>query len=177
MSDKSSATVKPFMSSSTHLMAGSLDDGGLFGVSRTRAFLFCLSHTKYFTETVEETLPKSAVLTSPNFPNPYDRDTCSIETIQVTKGKTIKLHFTDFSTQPYRDHVIIRDGNSTLLSVPGSYGEPEGYLSGCVGKDVFSCNRPSLPDDIFSFTETVHVKFETDDAKQVSGWRLEWSEV
>ena len=143
-------------------------------------FSFAFHIPEYFTETVldEETLPTSGVLTSPNFPNPYDSEICSIETFQVTKGKTIKLHFTDFNTEPYRDHLVIRDGNSTLLSVPGSYGEPEGYLSGCVRNDVFSrCKRESLPDDIFSFTEPVHVKFTTDEDLQMSGWRLEWSEV
>ena len=50
----------------------------------------------------EGSQPKSGVLVSPNYPNDYlprQQDGYLEERIQVAKGKVIKLHFSNFSTE------------------------------------------------------------------------------
>ena len=110
-----------------------------------------------------ESLPTSGVLTSPNFPANYPLDLHERKTIEVAKGSVIKIHFTDFNlevvgqlegTEPV-DYLEITDGDGTMLE---RFGE-----------------MWSLPHDVTSNSETVHILFHTDESVTRSGWRLEWS--
>ena len=99
---------------------------------------------------------------SPNYPSNYlprQQDGHLEERIQVTKGKVIKLHFSDFATESQIDVLTIRDIFGDNSSVLGS----------------FSGN--SIPDDIVSQSNVVDILFKPDTSLQKSGWRLEWTEV
>ena len=97
-------------------------------------------------------------MTSPNFPRLYPKNHWFTQTITVPEGKAIKLHFTDFNTELGTDFITVTSGNSYY---------PAPHLSG-----------NSLPKDIVSPYDTVHVIFKTHHkSRGRSGWRLEWSEV
>ena len=97
-------------------------------------------------------------MTSPNFPRLYPKNRWFTQTITVPEGKAIKLHFTDFNTELGTDFITVTSGNSYY---------PAPHLSG-----------NSLPKDIVSPYDTVHVIFKTHHkSRGRSGWRLEWSEV
>ena len=64
----------------------------------------------------EESLPKSGVLTSPNYPQRYPNNHDSTQTIQVAEGKTISFAITDFNTELEYDYVKIIDGDGTNLN-------------------------------------------------------------
>merc|ERR1719365_55796 len=112
----------------------------------------------------EEIMPKSGVLTSPNYPNSYPNDHHSTQTVEVEEGKVIRYRWTSFHTEgqlrtsgiPY-DYVEIvdEDGTSLMTKTAGS----------------------SLPSPGTSNTNIMHVDFHTDGSSTRSGWRLEWSEV
>ena len=102
-------------------------------------------------------LPKSGILTSPNYPQSYPRSHDSIQAIRVAEGKTIQIRFTEFYTEPKYDYVEISDGDGTILlhKESGSWGGPEYIVTN---------------------TNEAFVKFHTDRTTQRKGWRLEWSE-
>jgi len=112
----------------------------------------------------EESMPKSGVLTSPNYPNSYPNDHDSTQTIEVAEGKTIRYVWTNFQIEgsgpggPY-DYVEIVDG-------PVENGN---FL-------MFRTYGSSLPPPGTSNTNIMHVKFHTDGDTTRGGWRLEWSE-
>ena len=60
----------------------------------------------------EEILPKSGVLTSPNYPERYPNSHDSTQTIQVAEGKAIRWTWTNFNTEPEYDYVQIVDRGS-----------------------------------------------------------------
>merc|ERR1712168_1107750 len=118
----------------------------------------------------EESIPKSGVLKSPNYPNDYPNDHDSTQTVEVAEGKTIRYVWTNFHTEgwspnrgpggpggPY-DYVEIVDEDGTIL-MSKKYGS-------------------SLPPDYpgASHTNIMHVKFHTDGDTTRPGWRLEWNE-
>ena len=106
----------------------------------------------------EESMPKSGVLTSPDYPELYPNNHDSTQTIQVAEGKTIRWSWTHFDTESSRyDYVQIVDEDGTDLT-PKYWGS-------------------SLPLPSTSHSNIVHVKFHTDGDTQRTGWRLEWSEV
>ena len=102
-------------------------------------------------------LPKSGILTSPNYPQSYPSSHDSSQAIRVAEGNTIQIHFTEFDTERKYDYVEINDGDGTILlhKESGSWGGPE---------------------DIVTNTNEAFVKFHTDITTQRKGWRLEWSE-
>ena len=104
--------------------------------------------------------PANGVLTSPNFPEEYPDTHDSDHIIQVSEGKTLRLHFTSFNTDSGRDYVSIVDDDGDEWGVPKLWGN-------------------SVPEDIViqDPNENVHVKFHTDGDRQRSGWRLEWTEL
>ena len=104
-------------------------------------------------------LPKSGVLTSPNYPERYYRDRRCTQTIQVAEGKTIRFAFTSFNTQDELDYVEIKDEDGTDLT---------GRLSG--NRLPFS----GLPRT--SNSNIMHVLFNSNRDEERSGWRLEWNE-
>ena len=111
-----------------------------------------------------ETEGSRGVLTSPNWPRIYPNDYESTWVIQVEKGQSIKLDFTDFDTDP-NDFIQITDAN----------GEAMGYGRGPLENGTAS----GL---LFRFTivyplDTLHLKFTTDNNRRHSGWRLEWSQI
>ena len=106
----------------------------------------------------DESLPKSGVLLSPNYPSPYPRSYDNTDTIKVTEGKTIRLQFTYFDTKAFGDYVQAVDGDGTLLTrkLTGQLGWVSGFESN---------------------SNIVHIKFHTDSSSQhARGWRLEWNE-
>ena len=139
------------------------------GVSQSK---FTLSFTLSYTGTPKppkEEHQSSGVLTSPNFgKGPYLNNLNFQQTIQVDKGKTIKIHFTDFrieaSPDPEyreRDWVMITDGDGSTLA------------------DI--CPWPGFNErnieDIVSKTDTITVLFHTDNSvNNFDGWRLVWGE-
>ena len=110
----------------------------------------------------EGSQPKSGVLVSPNYPNDYlprQQDGYLEERIQVTKGKVIKLHFSNFATEVQIDVLTIMDIFGDNISVLGSF------------------SGSAIPDDIVSQSNVVDISFQPDTSVQKSGWRLEWTEV
>ena len=104
----------------------------------------------------EESMPKSGVLTSPDYPERYPNNHDSTQTIQVAEGKTIRWAWTHFNTESSRyDYVEIVDEDGFNLT---------GKIGGT-----------TLPPPGASNTRIVHVKFYTDGDTQRTGWRLEWS--
>ena len=114
----------------------------------------------------EESLPKSGVLTSPNYPSHYPNSHDSTQTIEVAKGKTINFAWRSFNTEPEYDYVQIVDGDGTNLTpkISGQASPPPGETP------RFSSN-----------TNIIHVKFHTNGDTEDwwirrTGWRLEWTE-
>ena len=115
----------------------------------------------------EDSMPKSGVLTSPNYPNNYPNDEDSTQTVEVAEGKTIRYVWTNFHTEgcngacnggpagPY-DYVEIVDEDGTIL-MSKKYGS-------------------SLPSPGTSNSNIMYVKFATDGDTTRPGWRLEWNE-
>ena len=102
----------------------------------------------------EESMPKSGVLTSPNYPESYPNDHDSTQTIKVTAGKTIRYNFTDFKTERNYDYVqLVDEGINLTRKIAG-----KGGFSGVTNSNV------------------VHVNFHTDGSNGKSGWRMEWTE-
>ena len=106
-------------------------------------------------------------MTSPNFGvGDYPNNLNNKQTIQVEKGKAVKIHFTDFVVEACPggdcDYVTITEGDgSTLANI-----RP---------------NRPGfgvedVAEEFISRTDTVHVLFHTDSSRMHSGWRLIWGE-
>ena len=110
----------------------------------------------------KESLPKSGVLKSPNYPQRYPNDHDSTQTVEVAEGKTIHYVWTDFQIEsgsgpdgPY-DYVEIVDEDGTSL--------------------LYKARGYSLPSPGTSNTNIMHVKFHTDGGTRRPGWRLEWNE-
>ena len=105
----------------------------------------------------EESMPKSGVLMSPNYPQRYPSSHDSSQTIKVAEDKRIRFGFTNFDTEPEYDWVEVEDEDGTNL-VPRTWGS----------------RRP--PPGIMSSSNIIHVNFHSDGSEQRSGWRMEWTE-
>ena len=105
---------------------------------------------------IGESIPRSGVLTSPNYPSPYPNSHDSSQTIKVAEGKTIRVRWTNFDIELEYDYVQIVDEYGT---------EPTPRMSG---------NRLKAPFD--SNSNIVRIKFHTDGDTTRTGWRLEWTE-
>ena len=109
----------------------------------------------------------NGVLTSPNFGVAFYPHNLNLkQTIQVEKGKAIRIHFTDFDVEqtPHGqcDYVVITEGDgSTLANIRPS---------------TPSFGLKDIADEFFSKTDTVHILFHTDDSINRQGWRLIWGE-
>jgi len=109
----------------------------------------------------DESLPKSGVLTSPNYPERYPNSHDSTQTIEVAEGKTIHFTITNFNTEPEYDYVEIIDEDGTNVTPPSSGGLRDLQLA------EQQCSSNS---------NIAHVKFHTDGDTQRTGWRIEWNE-
>ena len=137
----------------------------------------------------EESLPKSGVLTSPNYtsgryPNNHD----STQTIRVAEGKTIRYLFTSFRTEPDNDWVLLVDGDGTDLAYYS--GKENERLWSMRGTAWYNCEKeqkcttPTVADYEWSYmshryysnSNVMHVKFHTNGDIRWSGWRMEWIE-
>merc|ERR1719234_2797455 len=102
---------------------------------------------------ISGTLPTKGVQTSPGYPGRYPSNHDSTQTIQVSQGKGVKLHFTQLSVERPYDYVHIVDDD---------------------GHDVYLYEVPDI--DLIILRDIVDVVFHTDGSEQRSGWKLEWSE-
>merc|ERR1719430_1651134 len=111
--------------------------------------------------------PTSGILTSTNYPDGnYPNNEDHTQTIRVPKGNTIRMEFLDFRVEdcPHSadspecpDFVLVFDDDRTLLA---------------------ASSDDSLEDlEIVSRTETVHIRFSTDQSISKAGWRLSWGMV
>ena len=98
------------------------------------------------------------MLTSLNFPKGYFSNIDQVQKIQVPKGNTIRIRFTDFECEREFDTVTITDKDGTRL----------GFLDGGVNSD------DDWRKEIVSNSDTVEVLFRTDDSNYKKGWRLDW---
>ena len=102
----------------------------------------------------EESMPKSGVLTSPNYPESYPNNHDSTQTIEVAEGKTIQLSWTSFNTERKYDYVTVVNEDVAEVVLTGY----------------------DLPANFDSDSNILHIKFHTDGDTQSTGWRLEWTE-
>ena len=107
----------------------------------------------------EESMLKSGVLTSPNYPNDYPNNHDSTQTVVVAEGKTIRYVWTDFQVE----------GGSCSYDWVEIVDE-DGYP--LMSKECGS----SLPSSGTSNNHIMRVKFHTDGDTTRTGWRLEWNE-
>jgi len=117
--------------------------------------------------------PTNGVITSPNWPEKYPhnyQDDCQIS---VEDGFLITLKFTDFEIENYDgscsgtcsfDWVTVVDGDGTEL-LPRS----------CCQKCPPDCGY--MPPEITSKTNTVIIKFKSDDVVKAKGFRLIWTRI
>ena len=116
----------------------------------------------------------AGVVTSPNHPDKYPENLDQTQTLQVQRGKILRLEFTRFAVQSCGDvttcpchYVKITDGDGTTLmdnSCGYSSRDPswDGYFQ---------------PPTVTTKTNTVEIFFHTDGSGTRSGWSLSWSAV
>ena len=123
----------------------------------------------------ERKLPTSGVLTSPNFPCGYLNDLDLVQRVQVPKGNTIWIRFTDLKIEPRHN---VRSPTETVTVTDGD-GTRLGYFNGG-RRDSFDYEDDDSDEwknnEIVSNTDTVDVLFHTDSSGYMAGWRLEWGE-
>ena len=98
------------------------------------------------------------VMTSPTVSSResnYPPNIHETRTIEVPKGKKIRMQFSQYDVESCCDYVRITDEDGTVLK-----------------KDK---HQPAKK-PIVSSTDTVHVLFYTDSTIERKGWRLEWGE-
>ena len=116
----------------------------------------------------------AGVVTSPNYPDNYPNNLDQTQTLQVQRGKILRLEFTHFAvivcgsiTACSCDYVKITDGDGTTL-MDNSCG--------------YSSEDPSYslyfqPPTITTSTNTVEIFFHTNIDHTRVGWSLSWIEV
>ena len=114
-------------------------------------------------------MPKSGVLTSPNYPDRYPHNQHSTQIIQVAEGNTIRFAWTDFDTEYPYDYVQIQDENGTDLM-------PYAKISG-TSKSLPPPVWGSMLGQYVSSSNIIQVKFSTNYNHAYTGWRLEWYEI
>ena len=97
----------------------------------------------------------------------YPNDLNDKQTIQVEKGKAIRILFTDFDVETSglyhdMDYIIITEGDGSTLAT--------------IHPDDRSFGRTAFAEEFISKTDTVHVLFHTDSSVRRAGWRLIWGE-
>ena len=104
---------------------------------------------------------KEGVLTSPNYPSKYPNNHKKTKAIEGGPGTVLVLEFTAFDIESHAscrfDYLKIRDGNGTTL----------------MGKTCGS----SLPNQITSRTNIVHLDFKTNSKGKRTGWSVYWRDV
>merc|ERR1719234_2261477 len=113
----------------------------------------------------EESMPKSGVLMSPNYPQRYPSNHDSTQIVEVAEGKYIRFEFTNFNTEPEYDWVQVVDPSGTHLTPVEDGGK------------IWGSSLPPHSPGIRSKSNIIHVNFHTDGPGQRSGWRMEWTET
>ena len=118
----------------------------------------------------------TGVVTSPNHPGYYPDNLDKTQTLQVERGKILRLEFTHFAVWTCGsittwqacpcDYVKITDGDGTILmdNSCGSSSDP-------------SDSTYFQPPTITTRTNTVEIFFHTDDVDTRPGWSLSWIAV
>ena len=114
----------------------------------------------------------TGVFTSPNYPDNYPNNLDQTQTLQVQRGKILRLEFTHFAvivcgsiTACSCDYVKITDGDgTTLMDNSCGYSDPSSSL-------YFQ------PPTITTSTNTVEIFFHTNIDHTRVGWSLSWIEV
>ena len=99
------------------------------------------------------------VMTSPTnvmtSPTNYPPNIHETRTIEVPKGKKIRMQFSQYEVESCCDYVRITDEDGTVLKED---------------------KHQPAKNPIVSRTDTVHVLFHSDASVERKGWRLEWGE-
>ena len=61
--------------------------------------------------------PKSGEFKSPNYPEPYERNTYIEKFLEAPKGSSIEITIKDFETRAYYDYLTIFDGYGNEIAV------------------------------------------------------------
>ena len=141
---------------------------------RPKAYPTCLSSIKLCKFISKFTsswflLLTAGVVTSPNYPDNYPNNLDQTQTLQVQRGKMLRLEFTHFavywgSTCQY-DYVKITDGDgTTLMDNSCGYSDP-------------SHSPYFRPPTITTRSNTVEIFFHTNIDHTSVGWSLSWSAV
>ncbi|XP_022107899.1 cubilin-like isoform X2 [Acanthaster planci] len=100
----------------------------------------------------------SAIIISPNYPNPYPHDVECIWTVQIQDNGRIKFTITDLSIEEHAncvyDYVEVRDGFDETAAFVGRY-----------------CHADAIPPPFVSTANTLWVKFKSDVSVSAGGFR------
>ena len=99
------------------------------------------------------TLSAPGVITSPNYPSKYPRNTVKTDTIQVDQGQAVIIDFTALDVHS-SDFLKITDGDGTTL------------LANTAGS--------SLPDRVTSQSNVINILFTTNHNGEGTGWSASW---
>ena len=115
---------------------------------------------------VEEELPTSGVLTSPDYPERYDNDMDVVQWIEVPEGNTIWMQFSHFDLELPYDTVTISDQDGSLL---GHFYDDDRDGDDRIDYGDWTTKK------MVSKTNKVKVRFVTDPTgNDFKGWRLTW---
>ena len=117
----------------------------------------------------------AGVVTSPNYPDNYPNNLDQTQTLQVQRGKMLRLEFTHFDVEPCVNgmatcpcnYVKITDGDGTTL------------MDNSCGYSLYDSSSSSYfqPPTITTRTNTVEIFFHTDGIYTRTGWSLSWIAV
>ena len=115
---------------------------------------------------MEEELPTSGVLTSPDYPERYDNDMDVVQWIEVPEGNTIWMQFSHFDIELPYDTVTISDQDGSLL---GHFYDDDRDGDDRIDYGDWTTKK------MVSKTNKVKVRFVTDPTgNDFKGWRLTW---
>ena len=115
-------------------------------------------------------------MSSPNFPGNYPNNVEKQDTIKVEQEMLILIDFTAFNIESHLtcafDHLTITDEDgTTLMEKSCGFNRKGTVIVG--GQNLGS----SMPANITSRTNIVHIFFRSDELQSSPGWSLSWKAV